>query len=162
MSNATSSTAPAVPTSAAPDLTKRAPRSMRVRLGGFALLPRILDKCRATLAGTQGEFNYDCPLDQHFLRFAGIDADALTARVARGGGDGEILAWILENSTTQPTPWSIAQWSTYHDQRGPDGDVETLEYFTSAVAKLSRTREDVRSWADLLDLDDHVTFGGQP
>jgi hypothetical protein len=26
------------------DLTQRPPRSMRVRLGGFVLLPRILDK----------------------------------------------------------------------------------------------------------------------
>jgi len=33
------------------DLTQRPPRSMRSRLGGFVLLPRILDKGRATLAG---------------------------------------------------------------------------------------------------------------
>jgi hypothetical protein len=36
----------------APDLTKRPPRSPRVRLGGLALLPRMLDKGRATVAGT--------------------------------------------------------------------------------------------------------------
>ena len=38
---------PIVPT----DLTQRPPRSMRARLGGFVLLPRILDKGRAKLAG---------------------------------------------------------------------------------------------------------------
>ncbi len=32
------------------DLTQRPPRSMRQRLGGFVLLPRILDKGRAKLA----------------------------------------------------------------------------------------------------------------
>src|SRR5437870_422294 len=43
------------------DLTQRPPRSVRTRLGGYALLPRMLDKCRAELAGTQGEFRFACP-----------------------------------------------------------------------------------------------------
>ena len=34
----------------APDLTQRPPRSPRSRLGGYSLLPRMLDKGRATLA----------------------------------------------------------------------------------------------------------------
>src|ERR1035437_9387261 len=33
------------------DLTKQAPRSPRVRLGGFVILPRCLDKGRATING---------------------------------------------------------------------------------------------------------------
>ena len=32
------------------DLTQRPPRSFHVRLGGFVILPRMLDKGRATLA----------------------------------------------------------------------------------------------------------------
>jgi hypothetical protein len=46
----------------APDLTKRAPRSPRCRLGGYALLPRMLDKGRAEIAWTNGEFPFNCPL----------------------------------------------------------------------------------------------------
>jgi len=61
----------------APDLTKQPPRSPRVRLGGYAILPRMLDKGRATLVGKNGEYHYACPNDQHFLRFVGIDPDAL-------------------------------------------------------------------------------------
>jgi Domain of unknown function (DUF5069) len=38
----------------APNLTQRPPRSPRVRLGGYVILPRILDKGRATLAGNAG------------------------------------------------------------------------------------------------------------
>jgi len=53
----------------APDLTKRPPRSARVRLGGYVILPRMLDKGRATIAGKNGEFHYDCPLDLHFLNW---------------------------------------------------------------------------------------------
>lgn len=145
----------------APDLTKRPPRSPRVRLGGYVILPRMLDKGRAVLAGTQGEFHYNCPLDQHFTRFAGIDAEALKEQLKAGKGDGEILAWIEENAANKRTPWEIQQWSAYQDHRGPDGDVGTLEYFTKLVSASSTTRSDVNTWFAMLDLDDHVSYGGQ-
>jgi len=133
---------------------------MRTRLGGYCILPRLLDKCRASLAGKAGEYHYDCPLDKHFFRYTGIDADALKAEVAKGLGDGALLEWIQSNSKTQRSPWEIQQWSDYHDRRGPDSDAETLAYFSNYLSKLSTTREDIKSWADLLDLDDHVSFGG--
>lgn len=145
----------------APDISQRPPRSVRCRLGGYALLPRMLDKGRAALAGTQGEYKYACPLDQHFLRFTGIDADALKAELASGRGDGEILEWIQTHAPTQHGAWEIQQWSDFQDRRGPDSDTETLQYFAEAVGKLSPVREDIRTWSDLLDLDDHVSFGGK-
>jgi hypothetical protein len=148
-------------TLAAPDLTKRPPRSTRSKLGGYALLPRMLDKARATLAGTNGEYHYDCPLDQHIINFLGIDPAALSTQVATGQGDGEILAWIAANAKHQRSPWEIEQWSDYIQRRGPDSDAETLAFFAGAVGKLSGTREDIKTWADLLDLDDYVTFGGK-
>jgi hypothetical protein len=52
----------------APDLAKRPPRSPRSRLGGFALLPHLLDKCRAEIAETAGEYHLD--LDD-FISFGG-------------------------------------------------------------------------------------------
>ncbi len=41
-----------------PDLTQRPPRSPRVRLGGYVILPRMLDKGRAALAGKLGEYHF--------------------------------------------------------------------------------------------------------
>ncbi len=145
----------------APDLMQRPPRSPRVRLGGYVILPRMLDKGRATLAGKHGEFHYDCPLDAHFLKFVGINAAALKKQLATGKGDGEILAWITKNSKTKPCSVQIAAWSTYQDQRGTS-DLESREYFQQYHAKLAPKREDVASWFDVLDIDDHVTFGGKP
>src|SRR5512137_477843 len=95
----------------APDLTKRPPRSPRVRLGGLALLPRMLDKGRATIAGTNGEYNYNCPMDQHLINFLGFNADALKKQLATGKGDGEILEWLTKNSKCKRTPSEIAAWS---------------------------------------------------
>ena len=45
------------------DLRRRFPRSMRVILEGYAHLARMIDKCRAVLAGTEGEYVYPCPMD---------------------------------------------------------------------------------------------------
>jgi Domain of unknown function (DUF5069) len=64
------------------DLTRRPPRSMRQRLGGFVLLPRFLDKGRARLAKRNGEYNYDSPTDQHLVRFLGLDLEALLEELA--------------------------------------------------------------------------------
>ena len=151
------------PTSlSAPDLTKRPPRSVRSRLGGYALLPRLLDKGRATIAGTNGEFHYNCPLDQHILNFLGLDPVALSTELATGKGDGEILEWITANAKHPRTPWEIQQWSDYMERRGPDSDAETLALFAEFVGKFTKTREDIKAWADVLDLDDYVTFGGKP
>ncbi len=146
----------------APDLSKRPPRSPRARLGGYVLLPRMLDKGRAEIAGMNGEFNYNCPLDQRFVEFVGIDPAALRGQLAAGKGDGEILAWFNDTAQHIRTPWEIEQWSEHMGQRGPESDAETLQYFAEAVGKISKTREDIKTWADLLDLDDYVTFGGRP
>ena len=97
----------------APDLTQRPPRSPRIRLGGYVLLPRMLDKGRATLAGQNGPYHYACPLDQRLLSFTGIDPDELKEQLALGKGDAEILEWIAAHSTNKRQEWEIAQWSAY-------------------------------------------------
>ena len=145
----------------APDLTLRPPRSPRTRLGGYAQLPRLLDKGRATLAGKNGDYHYNCPLDQRFFSFTGVDAKRLLAELKKGKGDGEVLVWIEANAKAKRSPWEIQQWSDWMDRRGPDSDAETMQYFADAVAKLSKTREDIKTWADMLDLDDYVSFGGK-
>ena len=144
----------------APDLTQRPPRSPRVRLGGYAILARTLDKGRATVAGKGGEYHYNCPLDQQLLRFAGIDADGLKAELAAGKGDGEILAWIDEKSTTKPSPVAIAAWTAFQEQRTAT-DVESRAFFHEVHGKIAPKREDIATWFDLLDLDDYVSFGGK-
>ena len=45
--------------------------------------------------------------------------------------------------------------------RVPDSDEETLLFFFRHVGSFSKTREDIKTWMDLIDLDDHVTFGGK-
>jgi hypothetical protein len=143
-----------------PDLTKLAPRSPRVRLGGYVILPRMLDKGRATVAGKSGEYHYNCPMDQRFLDFAGIDPEALKKQLEAGKGDWEILEWINANAKNKPTEAEIATWSTLAERRAP-ADPESRAYFNELHSKAAQQREDIVTWFDLLDLDDYVSFGGK-
>ena len=145
----------------APDLTQRPPRSPRVRLGGYVILPRMLDKGRATINGKNGEYHYNCPMDQRFLSFVGIDPKALEKQLAEGKGDGEILEWIEKNAKHKHSDAEIKTWSAYGSERSP-GDMESRQYFSEIQSKAAPKREDIASWFDLLDVDDHVTFGGKP
>ena len=147
---------------AAPDLTQRPPRSPRCRLGGFVILPRMLDKGRALIAGKNGEFNYDAPFDQHLIQFLDFDPKAMLAELRVGKSDSEMLAWLKSHARHQPAPWEIERWSDYMIRRTPDSDAETLIFFFRRVGSFSKTREDIKTWMDLIDLDDFVTFGGKP
>lgn len=57
------------------DLTKQFPRSMRQTLAGYTHLARMIDKCRAVLRGTPGEYIYPCPMDERLMDFAGLTAE---------------------------------------------------------------------------------------
>jgi hypothetical protein len=143
-----------------PDLTKQPPRSPRVRLGGYVILPRMLDKGRAAVAGTLGDFKYACPLDQRFLDFVGIDPESLKKQLAAGKSDGEILEWIDANAENKPSVGEILAWSMAQEQRGPT-DVESRDYFNELHKNIAPKREDISTWFDLLDLDDYVSYGGK-
>ena len=41
----------------------------------------MIDKCRAVLAGTEGEYLYPCPIDELLMDFAGITSEEFTAAV---------------------------------------------------------------------------------
>lgn len=143
----------------APDLAQRPPRSPRIRLGGFVILPRLLDKGRAKLAGTNGEYHYACPLDQRFFDFVQVDSTALLKQLKAGKGDWEILTWVQRNAKKYPSPWEIVQWSGYHEARVPDS-LSSKERAVKAIESLNKNRTDILTGFDLLDLDDYVTFGG--
>jgi hypothetical protein len=142
------------------NLTTRPPRSPRTRLGGYVILPRMLDKGRAQLAGTNGEYHYNCPLDQHFITFTGVDPEALLIELKAGKGDGEILEWITANAKSKHTELEIKAWSAWQEGRVPSS-VENREYMHEAQKKIAPERDDISGWFDLLDVDDYVSFGGK-
>jgi hypothetical protein len=152
-----------MPSSSIPptDLTQRPPRSPRSRLGGYAILPRLLDKGRAYLAGTAGEYIFNSGLDKRFLSFVGIDAQALLAQLALSKGDGELLSWVAENAVHKPSDWEIVQWSSFQEARTASA-AKARENALKQLGALAPDRPDIVTAFDFLELDDFVSFGGKP
>ena len=114
----------------AKDLSKDFPRSPRETLAGYVIAGRTLDKCRATLIGTNGEYHFDCPLDNIFFGFAGIVSEEFKAFVATGASDEEVAKWIEEKAKKRPRIEIIRwnnEWRYKRISEIPDGMQEFME-----------------------------------
>ena len=145
------------PNATSPDLTQRPPRSPRVRLGGYTILPRVLDKARATLAGCAGDYKFNNPLDTVLFGFAGVSADALLAHAKTGAGDFEMLQWF--NAQAKKAPHEIAAWSAW-TETFVENDLETREWLAGHIKAMDARRTDIGALFDYLDFDDYMSFGG--
>ncbi len=133
------------------DLRTHYPRSLKVQLGPYVHLPRIIDKCRAKLAGTLGDYLYPCPLDTCFLNFAGISSEYFLAAV-NTRSDEEILEWLTQQATFH-SPDEIQKWNTIMLNRGPDSQ-EKWTYFLEVRNSIATNRQDIITWSDLLDVEE--------
>ncbi|MEW6543244.1 MAG: DUF5069 domain-containing protein [Nitrospirota bacterium] len=133
------------------DLRTSYPRSVRIKLAGYVHLARMVDKARAALAGTLGEYIYPCPMDKRFLEFAGISTEEFLEAV-RDRPDEAIADWIGHRAKPH-TDAEREAWNRMMLTRGPDTE-EKWAYFKSIRDRVDPTRTDITSWADLLDLEE--------
>jgi hypothetical protein len=143
------------------DLRQRTPRSPRQRLGGLVWLPRLLDKGRATLAGTNGDYEYGCLLDQGFFDFVALKPEALKAQLAAGKGDAEVLQWILEHSARELSPAAIEAWSAHAERQVPS-EAELRQVLSEQRHGHALEDTERLTWFELLELNDRLRFGEQP
>ncbi len=143
----------------APDLTRHPPRSPRSMLGGYAHLPRLLDKARAVAAGKAGDFHYNCPFDQKFFEFTGLHHTAFMAEIKKGKSDSEMLAYVSKKSKRKP--FEIAAWSEQMERWVPSVP-DSRAFFNDVHRKNAPQRDDIGTWFEWLELDDYVTYGGRP
>src|SRR4051812_48903728 len=87
---------------AAPDLTLEEPRPFGLELEGYAHLPRMLDKARATLAGTAGTFQFGCPVDHTCMARLGVGPEVVLELAGRHADDGRVLADLRERGIASP------------------------------------------------------------
>mgnify|MGYP001819613324 CR=1 FL=1 len=142
------------------DLTKRAPRSPRVKLGGYTWLARLLDKARADIAGKVGEYHTNCPMDQMWLQFVGVDYNEIRGELEEGAGDTEILEWVAANAKTHRQSWEIDAWNAETEKAAPVPGTEMMDYLVSTRNIYSERRSDVVNWFELIDLEDYGSFSG--
>ena len=138
------------------DLTKQAPHSPRERIAGFAIASRAVDKCRASLAGTLGEYHYDCPLDNMLFRFKGISGQQFEAAVLASKNYEDVGTWLQANGTTR-TPVEIKIWSDEMEAGSPMKNPERRVHFMESCARLLLNPQ-TNSTFDWLEADDRASF----
>ena len=138
------------------DLTKQAPRSPRERIAGFAIASRAVDKCRASLAGTLGEYLYDCPLDNMLFSFKGINGGQFKAAVQASKNYEDVGAWLQANGTTK-TPVEIKTWSDEMEAGSLMKNPEKRAYFIENCSKIGLNPE-TNTTFDWLEADDRASF----
>lgn len=140
------------------DLTKVAPRSPKEIIGGFAIIARTIDKCRALLWGNIGEYHFNCPLDNMLFGFKGIQGDDFKAFVETGATDEEIVAWVKATGVPKSEA-EIEEWSSTVDPMYAEHpDEGKRAWFVGECERLGLNPA-TTSLFDYLDEDDRVSYG---
>ncbi len=140
----------------AKDLTQAPPRSPRVRVRDYAILARAADKARAELAGTAGEYHFDCPLDRTLFTFKGVTGDEFLAHVKRGYSDEDLGIWLDENGLDK-TPEEILAWSDSMEAYCLYNNLEKRESFVLECTRLGLNPAHTTLF-DWLEADDRASF----
>lgn len=136
------------------DLSKDYPRSPRETVGGYVLAARMLDKCRATLNGTNGEYHFNCPLDKTLLDFTGINADEFEAFVATGASDEEVGEWIKQHAK-QKERIEVVKWNNQLRYSTIKELPDHLQLFMEDyIAEVVPAGKVVYHWFDVYDIEE--------
>ena len=140
----------------AKDLTKGPPTSPRVRTRGYAILARMADKGRADIAGTLGEFHFDCPLDNMLFDFKNVKGSDVRKQLENGATNDEIAAWIDANGDPK-TEAEKAAWSDEVEAYRPYDNPEKKDWFIG-VCKEAGCDPATSTLFDFLDADDKASY----
>ena len=106
---------------------------------------------RRRLTVTSANITTNCPMDQAVFGFLGIDHEQLLDSIRNAKSDAEIEAF------TQPfvgakSREEIERWNRDWLSHEPQG--ESAKAFQGLRAQIAPERADVRTWPDLLDIDE--------
>jgi hypothetical protein len=141
----------------AKDLTREPPRSARQQLGNYVIMARMIDKGRAALNGTNGEYHFNCPLDNTLFSFKGVSGDDVRQLLASGASDEDVLAWFNQHGTPKNDP-EIKAWSAGTEASRPYDDPAKRDWFVGECKRVGLDPTKATLF-DFLDTDDQQTFG---
>jgi hypothetical protein len=133
------------------DLTTSYPRSVHDKVFGLVQIGRTIDKGKATAIGKEGEYHYNCSMDQAVFGFLGIDHEKMLDVIKNAKSDADIESYV-KGFVDKKSPQEIETWNKEWVTTKPTGD--SLNYFLELRNQLAPDRTDVVSWADLLDIDE--------
>lgn len=133
------------------DLTRDYPRGPREQLGGMALLPRAIDKARAQLEGTLGEYvYYGCRFNLKLFNVLGVTEDEFLDAVRSSPDDAAMLEWI--DAYVRPDGSAVEQMNRWVLENNPSP--EERETFCDELEKIDPGNDYVNTWTELIDLEE--------
>ena len=121
-------------------------------MAGLSMLARTIDKARACLAGTLGEYIYDCPMDRQLFATLGLNADEFLRIVRRSPDDVAVVAW-LRGTAALPDDGRAAAHNDAIEQWAPETEASWAR-FEVQREKLAPGRSDITTWTDLIDVEE--------
>jgi hypothetical protein len=139
------------------DLRLRPPRSCYAELDGLMLMPRTIDKLRATLPGGDAGVYF---INGHIKGISGYllerlgvrEADLLDA-VARAATDDDVAAWLREHADASQYPAINATLRRIKPKHAEDES-----YLRSEYAATLQEHPDLEFIVDIVDADDRRLF----
>ncbi|HEY7993462.1 MAG TPA: DUF5069 domain-containing protein [Candidatus Eremiobacteraceae bacterium] len=134
------------------DLTKSFPRSPRATLMGLPMLPRTIDKARASIDGTLGEyvFGEKSSFDMALLDFLAVKPDVFREGVRASVDDAAVESWVKANARTF-TPDEAAVFARVFTNDGDD-DADRARFQERRAKLPAHVQPRVTGWVDLLDV----------
>jgi hypothetical protein len=118
------------------------------------LVPRTIDKIRATLPGGDlGPYHVAIGLSHTLLTIIGVTLDDLRDAVIAAGSDGDVAAWLRHNADTSQYERANSALSTF---RHENIAAEHRAHFESLYPDYLRSRYAVAF--DLIDADDRELY----
>jgi hypothetical protein len=114
---------------------------------------RAADKARAQAAGTLGDYNYDCPMDNKLFAFVGTNGEEFLAAVTSTPDDQgaeQLLATKLAGKSSD----EIAAYNHALVDHQPQAGTDVCNWFLAGREKNGRGRTDIFTWTDLIDVEE--------
>ena len=139
------------------DYTKQGnyPRSGRdTSAGGVVFLARTIDKTRAHVAGTAGDYVALRGLSTRVFDLYGVTPEQFEQAVRENQDDQGVVRWLEQNGTKKPSQQEIEAHNEAVLSRGPQ-DEEGMKRFRANLEKLGfGDRTDVKTHVDAEDLEE--------
>lgn len=115
---------------------------------------RALDKCRAVIAQSAGEYHSGCPLDEVWLDFAGIKYKSFLKFVATGADDEAVSEWVAKKAKQKKRGDIIAWNNRMRDKQISKMSPKLQEFLEDYIPENIPAGKIVRVWFDVYDIEE--------
>ena len=124
-------------------------------MGGWAYLPRFIDKIRLHLAGNlhaDYQENFTKGFDGSWLKAAGVTAEQMIEVVRHSVTDGQVADWVAKN--VRKSAAEKAAFNEFVLKRGTEGGEVTERLVMRKKQAGLEKRDDIQTFVDFIDADE--------